>query len=98
MSPRASLDGCRTISPPPGFVEPISKWQYQLCYPGPLLVLGAVTKHVKPFNFSLYRFNMSLISTVYEDNFISNRLAKENNYAGQHFYVQFMSRHPQLGL
>jgi len=46
---------------------------------------------------------MSLISTLYEtelpeDMFISNRLAKENNYAGKHFYVQFMNRHPQSGL
>jgi hypothetical protein len=46
---------------------------------------------------------MSLISTLYEidlpeDMFIPNRLAKENNCAGKHFYVQFMSRHPQLGL
>ena len=46
---------------------------------------------------------MSLISTLYEtdlpeDMFISNRLAKDNKYAGKHFYVQFMSRHPQSGL
>jgi hypothetical protein len=61
-----------------------SKWQYQLCYPSALLVLGAVSKHVKPFNFGLYHFHISLISTLYEtdlpqDMFIPNRLAKENN-------------------
>jgi hypothetical protein len=46
---------------------------------------------------------MSLIFTLYEidlpeDLFVTNRLAKEYNYAGKHFYVQFMSRHPHLGL
>jgi len=46
---------------------------------------------------------MSIISTIYEtdlpeDMFIPNRFAKENNYVGKYFYVQFISRHPQLGL
>jgi hypothetical protein len=80
-----------------------SKWRYQLCYPGPHLVLGAVPKHVKPFNFGLYHFHMSLSSTVCEtglpeDMLIPHRLAKESNSAGKHCYVQFMSRHPQLSL
>jgi len=80
-----------------------SKWQYRLCHPGSPSVSGALPKHVKPFNFGLYHFHMSLISTLYEtdlpeDMFISNRLAKDNKYAGKHFYVQFMSRHPQSGL
>ena len=88
---------------PTGIRPARSKWLYRLCYSGPLLVLGAVPKHVKPFNFGLYHFHMSLISTLYEtdlpeDMFIPNRLAKENNHVGKHFYVQFMSRHPQLGL
>ena len=103
MSPRASLDGWGKISPPTGIRPARSKWRYRLYYPGPLLVLGAVSKHAKPFNFRFYHFHMSLISTLYEtdlpeDMFIPNRLAKEYNYAGKHFHVHFMSRHPQLGL
>jgi hypothetical protein len=88
---------------PTGICPTCSKWLYRLCYPGPILVLGAVPKHVKPFNFGLYHFHMNLISTLYETDlpegmFVPNRLAKENNYVGKHFYVQFMTRHPQLGL